>query len=220
MTQAKHAIEEQLSSSLGVKDEQPNILLANKIAATKDTAAITALVNVIRSGRIAARSDCIKVLYEIGYQNPMMIAPHIDTFFLLTENKNNRLVWGAFTAINTLTGLCADVIFERINTLEKVADNASVIAKDQMINILISLSSHEQYQDKSITMLLNRIAKCAVNQLPMYAEKATALALSLKDALALIKTLEKRLAQTMPPSKKKRVNMVIAKLKHTYSPGL
>ncbi|HRH38307.1 MAG TPA: hypothetical protein PK760_08175, partial [Flavobacteriales bacterium] len=62
-----------LASSLGRRDEQPNIALAEAIAARKDHKAVTQLVDVVRAKDKALRSDAIKALYEVGERSPELI---------------------------------------------------------------------------------------------------------------------------------------------------
>jgi hypothetical protein len=38
------------------------------------------------------QSDCLKVLYEIGYINPELIAGYTGDFLKLLKSKNNRMI--------------------------------------------------------------------------------------------------------------------------------
>ena len=88
----------QLSSSLGRRDEVPNQQLAQKIVDSNDVKAVEELVNLLQNSKQAIQNDCIKVLYEIGERNPKMISGYCEDFIALLQSKNNRMVWGAMTA--------------------------------------------------------------------------------------------------------------------------
>ncbi|MBK8191923.1 MAG: hypothetical protein IPK76_01400 [Lewinellaceae bacterium] len=51
------------------------------------------------------------MLYEIGEKNAALIQPHLENFVARLNNKNNRLVWGAMTAIDALTDLNPEAVF-------------------------------------------------------------------------------------------------------------
>lgn len=59
-----------LASSLGRRDEVPNQELAKQLVKSKDKKAIVELVENLSKKDKNIQSDCIKVLYEIGEQQP------------------------------------------------------------------------------------------------------------------------------------------------------
>jgi len=63
----KNKIINRLSSSIGKRDEVPNQELAQKICENRDTSVIEELISNLSGTNKAIQSDCIKVLYEIGY---------------------------------------------------------------------------------------------------------------------------------------------------------
>src|SRR5262245_32430609 len=93
---------QKLASALGRRDETPNQELAKSIAASKDAGAVAELVEHLADKNKDIQSDCIKVLYETGERNPALIAPHIEVFAKLLDSKNNRLAWGAMTALDAI----------------------------------------------------------------------------------------------------------------------
>jgi len=92
----------QLATALGRRDEVPNQELARRIVRERDAAAVQELVENLWHNNKAIPSDCIKVLYEIGAANPDLIANYYNEFGKLLESKNNRLVWGAMMALDTI----------------------------------------------------------------------------------------------------------------------
>ena len=85
------SIIEQLASSSGEKSQDLNIMLAQKIAAGKDTKAIQELIAGLQHKTKAIRHDCIKTLYETAAVDAMLLAPHTDTFIALLDDKDNRM---------------------------------------------------------------------------------------------------------------------------------
>ena len=92
-----------LASSLNRRDEVPNKELAKQISNKNDTNAVKELIDNLSSKNRDIQNDCIKVLYEIGELKPVMIAGYAKEFVALLDNKNNRLQWGAMTALHTIT---------------------------------------------------------------------------------------------------------------------
>jgi hypothetical protein len=91
-----------LASSLGRNDEQPNQELASQIAEERDGNAVKELVANLGNKDTGVQSDCIKVLYEIGSLRSSLIAPYTKEFIRLLDNGNNRLAWGAMTALDSI----------------------------------------------------------------------------------------------------------------------
>ncbi|MFT3703984.1 MAG: hypothetical protein QM802_16580 [Agriterribacter sp.] len=200
-----------LASSLQRRDEAPNIELANVIAAAKDKNAVKELVDHLSDKSKDIQHDCIKVLYEIGAQLPTLIAGYATTFTTLLTSKNNRLQWGAMTALNSITALQPDVIHSAIPLLASVAQKGSVITKDQYVAILIKLAAIEEYTNDALALLNEALLESLPNQLPMYAEQALDV-INHKYKAGFIKTLQSRLKDIDKESKQKRIEKVLKKL--------
>src|SRR5687768_11293945 len=132
---------DKLASSLGRRDEIPNQELAKQIADTGDKKAVKELVENLASKNKHIQNDCIKTLYEIGYLKPSLISMHANNFVKFLEHKNNRLQWGAMTALKSITTEKPEVIFSALTKLADVADKGSVITKDNYVAILTKLCS-------------------------------------------------------------------------------
>ena len=96
---------QKLASALDRSDEVPNQLLAKEIASSGDKVAVQELVDNLANKNKDIQSDCIKVLYEIGDIKPDLIAGYVDTFVKLLGSRNNRLVWGAMTALGAVANV-------------------------------------------------------------------------------------------------------------------
>ncbi|MGO4348231.1 hypothetical protein AB4Z45_22310 [Paenibacillus sp. MCAF9] len=202
---------DKLAASLNRKDEGPNQELAKYIADRDDKGAVIELVDNLHNNDKNIQSDCIKVLYEIGDLRPSLIAEYSKEFVTLLDDGNNRLVWGAMTALDAITLENPEVIYLALEKIVDITDKGSVITKDHGVNILIKLCSIKPYADHAFTLLIEQLKKCPTNQLPMYAENAIAIVNDNNKDL-FIKTLSSRLGDIEKDTKRKRVDKLIKKL--------
>src|SRR4026209_976994 len=93
-----------LATSLNRRDEDPNQELAAEIAEAEDLEAVKELVENLGNRTKRIPYDCVKVLYEIGTNKPKLIAGHTKVFLALLDSKDNRLQWGAMTALGCIVG--------------------------------------------------------------------------------------------------------------------
>ncbi len=200
-----------LASALDRRDEVPNQELALQIIKTNDKKAVKELVENLSSKDKNIQSDCIKVLYEIGEQKSVLIEEYSKEFIALLESKNNRLVWGAITALDSITSLNPEIIYKNLSRILTAADKGSVITKDHGVSILIKLAAEKKYTDDALLLLLEQMKTCPTNQLPMYAENAVPV-ITNKYKNDFIKLLTSRLSEIEKESKQKRVEKVIKKL--------
>ncbi|MDO5977329.1 hypothetical protein [Flavivirga spongiicola] len=202
---------DKLASSLDSRDEVPNIELAEEIIQTADKKAVKELVKNL-SNKKAIQNDCIKVLYEIGERAPKLIADYIDEFMELLDHKNNRLQWGAMTALGTIVNERPKAIYDALPVILFAADRGSVITKDHVVNILIKLCAIKKYSKDAFNLLMEQLLKSPTNQLPMYAERVIPV-INEKNKALFIKTLNSRLHDIEKETKRKRVEKVIKKFK-------
>lgn len=200
-----------LAVATGNRDEEPNIALAKEIAKKKDNAAVKELAENLTAKNAAIRSDCIKVLYELGAIEPELIAPYEKDFLALLNSKDNRLQWGAMTALGCICTVSPKSIYKSLTKILDAADKGSVITKDHAIRILITLGGQKQYADEAFTLLIDQLKGAAENQLPMYAEQAMGIVTE-KNKAVFIKVLQSRLKDIEKESKQKRIEKVIKKL--------
>lgn len=72
------------------KGEVPNQELARELAESENVEDIKEIAFNLWNKEKKIQSDCIKVLYEIGYIKPELIAEYLDDYFeLLKANKTN-----------------------------------------------------------------------------------------------------------------------------------
>ncbi|MGG0176831.1 hypothetical protein [Gottfriedia acidiceleris] len=201
---------EKLASSIGRRDEEPNIELAIKVVDHNDENAVKELIENLSNKSKSIQNDCIKVLYEIGERKPSLLTEYIDQLFLLLDSKNNRLQWGAMTAINSITNVAPEKIFSKIEKIIEVGDKGSVITKDQVVNILIKLCSSKVYEKQAFKLLIEQLVKSPTNQLPMYAERSMPI-INGENKKLFVEILTSRLDDIEKETKRKRVEKVILK---------
>lgn len=205
------AIINQLATSLNRRDEVPNKALAKKIAGTNDKKAVQELFEHLVNKNKAIQSDCIKVIYEVGTLKPKLIAVFSKELIALLDNKNNRLQWGAMTALDTIVNEDPKTIYKALAKIIAVADKGSVITNDHCVGILIKLCAIKEYASAAFSLLIERLKISPTNQLPMYAENALPVTTD-KNKAVFIKTLQQRLPDIDKDTKRARVEKVIKKL--------
>lgn len=200
-----------LASSQKRKDEAPNIALAESIANGNDEHAVSELVQLLQHNTLAVRSDSIKVLYEVGLRKPKLIACHVAAFVSLLNHKQNRLQWGAMTALHAITTVKPRLIYATLPKIMEAAENGSVITNDQCVCILTTLAAMETYRKNTLPLLFEQLQRCPENQLPLYAEKTLAVCTP-PYRRRMTAILNSRLADITKASKQKRLEQVLKKL--------
>jgi hypothetical protein len=191
------------------RDEVPNQELARALAARKDKAGIREIAENLWNDNPQVQSDCLKVLYEIGYLNPDLIASYVDDFLELSQNRNNRLVWGSMIALSTLAESKGDAIVARLADLQKAIANGSVITVDNGIKTLATIASlEESHRRKLFPYLLKHLATCRPKDVPQHSEKI-AVAVTAANRAEFVRALERRMKE-LTATQAARVRRVIA----------
>jgi len=197
-----------LASSLGRRDEVPNQQLAGDLAAKKDKAGIREIAENLWNKDKNIQADCIKVLYEIGYLVPKLIADYAEDFVRLLKSRNNRLVWGGMTALAEVAKANPDSVFKHLDEIKKAKDTGSVITVDNTISTLAyTAAANDKYNRDIFPYLLKHLSSCRPKEVPQHAEK-TLPAVNAGNKLEFIKVLEKRM-EDLSGSGLSRVKKVI-----------
>lgn len=201
---------DKLACSLGRNDEIPNQELAKELCRTRDGDSIKELVQCLFNGTTAIKNDSIKVLYEIGEAQPELISSYVDDFIKLLNSKNNRLVWGAMTALSTVANINPGKIFENIDLIFDVIKKGSVITVDNGISVLAKVGSvNKEYEKKILPFLLEHLATCRPREVAQHSERSIVIANS-ENKIEFQRVLEKRL-DDLTPSQQARVKRVLKK---------
>jgi len=197
-----------LASVQNRRDDIPNQQLAKAIAEIEDSEAIKELVENLDNRDKNIQSDCIKVLYEIGYVKPRLIQQYVDSFLKLLSSKNNRLVWGGMIALSTIATLKADRIFEQIDQILEAIKKGSVITVDYGIKTLSRVASVKgEYNRKIFPYLVEHLRSCRPKEIPQHAESIS-VAVTDDNKSEFLKVLRER-KDILKPSQVKRVDKVI-----------
>lgn len=200
------SIIERLLNNSTRRDEKANVELAEEIVKNNDFQAVHEIAENLGNKKL--QSDCIKILYEIAERKPELAADYTEKFFELLNHKNNRLVWGAMTAIDAVSALRSELVYSRLDELRDIAEQGSVITRDHLVNILIKLAPTGV---GVFSLLIDQLAACPPNQLPMYAERAFPL-FEKENKAEFVAILSNRKNEMKTESKKKRLEKIIKKL--------
>ena len=175
------------------RDEVPNQELARDLAAKKDKAGIREIAEHLWGKNAGIAADCIKVLYEVGYLEPALIAAYAQDFVKLLKNKNNRLVWGGITALAEVARAEPEAVFAHLAAIKKAAYEGSVITMDKGMLGLARVAAHKPEFNKAIfPYLLGILSSCRPKDVAQYSEK-TALAVNAGNKTKFMSILEKRM---------------------------
>lgn len=162
---------EKIAYHLGRRDEVPNQELAALLAKEENIAGIDEIASYLNDKNKSIQSDCLKVLYEIGYIAPHLIAKYVDTFIELLDSKNNRMVWGSMIALGAIAEVEPLEIWPHREKIKQAMETGSVITNDGGAKILIYLSrAGNQYYDESIDDLMHLQKECRDKDCAKHAE--------------------------------------------------
>ena len=182
----------QLASQLNREDEKPNIELAHQLVNDNNTTGIDEVIENLSNKDRKIQHDCIKVAYEIGQAMPELIGKYALIFIQLLKSRDNRLVWGGFTAISTIAEVSSAILMEHLETLFSTIKKGSVITVDKGILTLSKLASvNSQYNERIFPFLLQHLETCRSKEVPQHAE-STFIAVTHENKESLLNVLEKR----------------------------
>jgi hypothetical protein len=191
------------------RDEVPNQELARDLVRTRDLRGIDEIARNLSHGNANVRADCLKVLYEVGFLAPDLVAAQVQRILALLREKNNRLVWGAMIALSTIAELKSAEVGRHADEIMAVMRNGSVITVDNGVKTLAGVASREpRLRKKLISFLFDHLESCRPKDVPQHSEK-TLPAVDQKDSARFIAILTARLPE-LSPSQARRVRKVIA----------
>jgi predicted transposase YbfD/YdcC len=206
------AIIDKLATTLDRRDEEPNIELARQIAADNDSSAVAELFSLLSHKNKQISSDAMKVVYETAQLKPALIATYPDELISMLSGKNNRLQWGAMTALNAITPVIPEKIWNSLPEIMSAAEKGSVITNDHFIGILVKFCLMPKYSGDAFSLLNERLLKSLPNQLPMYAEMALP-AIAATNKTLFVSTLQTAMENVQKESGKKRIEKVLKKVR-------
>lgn len=155
----------------GRRDEIPNQELAKELAQKEDKDGIQEIADNLWNENKSIQSDCIKVLYSIGYLKPILIADYIKDFLKLLNNKNNRMVWGSMIALETISLIKHEDIWMDIDNIIETIKKGTVITQVWGIKLLANLSTiNTKYHTKLYPILFDYLRDCRPIDFPTRTE--------------------------------------------------
>lgn len=195
----------------GRRDEIPNQELARSLARAQQSDGIAEIAANLRNETPAIQSDCLKVLYEIGYIQPDLIAPYVSDFLRLLATRNNRLVWGSMIALATISRLRAQEIWKQIDFVLSAIEHGTLITVVWGIRTLAGVASvAPTSRGRILPILAEHLEACGARDLPMHAQSI----LPAVDPLSggtFLAILEDRQGE-LTPSQARRLQKVIRQL--------
>jgi len=156
----------------GRRDEIPNQELARELADSGDIAGIREIAENLWNREANIRSDCLKVLYEIGYLKPELVAPFSGDFLKLLGSRNNRLVWGAMIGLSTVAEIAADEIYPHAAEIQRVMAGGTIITLDAGVLALSRLAATgDDRRTALLPYLFDFLRNCRPSDLPRHAER-------------------------------------------------
>lgn len=193
------------------RDEVPNQVLAKELVETKNSVGIREIAANLVNKNKNVRSDCLKVLYEIGYLDPGLIADYGSDFLELLKSKDNRMVWGALIALATIADRHPHEIWAQIDQITRATETGTVISHVWGIRALARVAAADQkYKDRIFPFLLDQIRVCIPRDVPTHAESIL-VAVDRKNKGELLNVMEARRAE-MTPAQLSRFRKVLRSL--------
>lgn len=202
---------DKLASSLNRNDEVPNQELAHELVEANDQDGIREIAGYLWNKKAAVRSDCIKVIYEIGALKPELIAEYVPDFVRLLHSRENRMVWGAMYALAAIAHLKADELYPSVPAIMKAMEQGSVITIDNGVKALAKIAAHKaSYQKEIVPYLLQHLRQCRTKEVPQHAE-STRIAISGEFVDPFRQILLERI-QDMTPPQAQRIKKILKSL--------
>ena len=198
---------DKIASAYGRNDEVPNIELAEELCKTENIEGIKEIVAGVHNKDKKIANDCIKVLYEIGERKPFLISDYCSDFIELLSSKNNRLVWGAMTALSCITDMEGEKIFRNLEIVLNAYEQGSVITVDNSMTVLAKLCNvSPTYSERVFPILLEHLRTCRPKEVPQHSERIS-ICVNETNMAEFISILETRKEYLSDPQTK-RINKI------------
>jgi hypothetical protein len=202
---------EKIAFHLGRRDEEPNKALAALLVEEENHAGIAEIVEHLGDKNTSIQSDCIAVLYQIGYLSPALISRYAPEFIKLLDSKHNRMVWGAMIALATIAEETPEAIFPYLDKIKMLIETGTVITNVWGVKTLINLSkAGEQYYQALHADLLRLQKECRKVDFAKRAEDMWAVIQP--EHLAEYRSILLERKPTLSTSAQKRLERVIEKI--------
>lgn len=205
-----------LEQNLKRRDEKANILLAQSIASKNDTKAVEELATLVIGKNKPLAADAIKILYEAGELKPALIKPNVDTFLKLLSSKDNRIRWGAMTALSAISKEFAESLINSIPAMLDTSALWTVISRDHFMRILNNIGKTQKGKKVAGPLMIEQLYISPTNQFPRYAEQ-TAEVVTGTTIAELITIIKSRKDVMEYPAKAKKLQTLVKQLESKLS---
>jgi hypothetical protein len=193
------------------RGEIPNQELARALAISKDRRGIQEIAENLWNKNRSIRSDCLKVLYEIGYIDPGLIADYVDDFLKLLRDKENRMVWGAMIALASVADRRPKEIWQSIEDVVRVTKRGTVITLVWGVRTMARVAAATpRYRKVLFPILIGHVRTCIPRDVPTHAESMLC-AVTKSNSKEFLGVLEKR-RKELSPSQTARLKKVIRRV--------
>ena len=193
------------------RGEIPNQELARALAISKDRRGIQEIAENLWNKNRSIRSDCLKVLYEIGYIDPGLIADYVDDFLKLLRDKENRMVWGAMIALANVADRRPKEIWKSIEDVVRVTKRGTVITLVWGVRTMARVAAASpRYRKVLFPILIGHVRTCIPRDVPTHAESMLC-AVTKSNSKEFLGVLEKR-RKELSPSQTARLKKVIRRV--------
>jgi len=196
------------------RDEGPNQKLARALAKTRDRGGIREIAGGLWDKNKSIRSDCLKVLYEIGYIDPGLIASYVDDFLKLLLDRENRMVWGSMIALATIADRRPKEIWNHIEEVKRATKKGTVITVVWGVRTMAGVAATDaRYRKALFPVLLGHVRTCIPRDVPTHAESMLG-AVTRSTQREFLDVLESR-HKELSPSQTARLKKVIRRIEST-----
>ena len=165
------AVIERIAFYQNIRDEKPNQELARELAEERNLEGIAEIAGYLKDKNPNVRSDCLKVLYEIGYIAPDLITQYADKFLELLESKQNRLIWGSMIALSTIAGIVPQQVSRDVDKVIHATRYGTVITVVNGVKVLSTIAAIDKnLSEMIIQVLMELLETCIPRDVPTHAE--------------------------------------------------
>lgn len=191
------------------RDEVPNQELARKLAALEDHEGVKEIAEFLNHKNKSIASDCIKVLYEVGYVKPKLISNYATAFLEQLSSKNNRMVWGAMIALSTIAEINPKPIYHRIEDVLETIKCGSVITQVSGIRVLVGLAKTDsKVKNQLLPVLFEYLESCRPVDFATRAETMLSIITTSGDKEIFHRIIENKKPELSPAQLKKTEKVI------------
>ncbi len=195
-----------------IRNEEPNKELAEELASSSDTIGIDEIASFLNDKNSSVASDCLAVLYHVGYVRPDLIEKFTETFLNMLDSKKNRMVWGSMIALSTIAPLKKDFLFGFYDKILKVTKEGSLITEVWGIKTIVKIiSGNDEYKKVGMADIFRFVEDCRPIDFCKRVETVLEVVNTPKE-LEDFKTLIEEKKQELSESQLKKLNTILKKV--------